>query len=157
MYRGGTTDNGGGLSVGGNQPGGVAGTGMGGSLSVGGGGQPGGVRFRPRQRTSMPPAGQLSSPNYANRLTPTSPAAGAPRSMSGMMQSKNAGAPPSAQYAPAVMANEGRAAPPPQGQSPVPTAPSLAQVQADMARRGVGTQLGQDPRNAALAGFMMGR
>lgn len=41
----------------------------------------------------------------------------------------------------AVMANQG--------------GPSLEQIQAEMARRNVGAQLG--PRNAALAGYMMGQ
>lgn len=35
--------------------------------------------------------------------------------------------------------------------------PSLEQLQAEMARRNVGAQLNADPRNSALAGYMMGQ
>lgn len=38
---------------------------------------------------------------------------------------------------------------------PSPQGPSMEQIQAEMARRNVGAQLG--PRNGALAGYMMGR
>jgi hypothetical protein len=84
-------------------------------------------------------------------------AAGPPqRSMAGMMGSVRGNANPTAQYIPPPNVS-GQAqqyqAPPPQAQR----GPTAEQIQAEMQRRQVGAQVGANPRNAAISGYMMGK
>lgn len=78
------------------------------------------------------------------------------RSMAGMMGSVAGNANPTAQYAPPpnVSGQAQQFQPPPQQ---APQGPSYDQVMAEMQRRQVGAQVGANPRNAAISGYMMGR